>query len=304
MVDDEGSVLIAYTATSGAFPSYTPWVVVAKLDVDANVVWRHAYHRMPGDQVSSFSNFLYFNSPARILPNGNVFFGTEKGFEFTQQGLFVRELICTSPTSATGFDDIMHTFTTWPTEDGWMQYGMRRWTAPTFGNFVEMPMLGRTPLNLDNTCFWSCTERTDIFTEPPPPEIIIPVVSTLNTYSNAFTSEDWPVDSLADWTMGLLEDACELPEIVEFNTSVNELDVVDRLMLFPNPVMAGQTIQLDAEGPLVLEVLDARGCLVASQPYNMQPAMLGTEGWDAGLYLFRATRPNGQVLGSGRLVVQ
>lgn len=304
LVDDDGSLLMAFTATSYNASGPIPWVVLGKMDVDANMLWSYAYRRDPGASMSTFQPDFDFHSPARILPNGNLYFGTNTGFEFTPQGLFVREKLCTTPTLAEGFNDITHRFTTVPTADGWLQYGIRRWTDPVFGNFVQLPLFGRTLLDLDSTCFWNCTDRTDITAVPPPPEIFSPTVSLGFGVFHSFISETLPLESWEDTTLDAIEDACDLPEIVEFNTSVNELDVVDRLMLFPNPVMAGQTIQLDTEGPLELEVLDARGCVVASQQYNMQPAMLGTEGWDAGLYLFRATRPNGQVLGSGRLVVQ
>ena len=304
LVDDDGSLLLAFTASSGAQPGNTHWVVVGKMDVDANMVWSHAYDRAPGGTMSVLGQPYHSSAPARVLPNGNYYFGTQRGFEFTPVGLFVREKVCTSPTLAPGFDDITHLFTTWPTADGWLQYGTRRWTDPVFGNFVQMPLLGRTALELDSTCFWTCTERTDITPVPPPPDIFAPTPWNFTSYSETFTTEDWPVETLLDVTMDLLEDACELPEIVLLQTSVEELEAVATLLVFPNPVVAGQAIQVEAEGPLVLEVLDARGRVISSQLHSAQPASVRTAGWDAGLYFLRATRPNGQVVGTGRVMVQ
>ncbi len=303
-VDDDGNLLMAFTAGSIGQPAGTPWVVVGKMDVDANMVWSYAYRRDPGEVMASLEDLSNYLAPARLLPNGNLYFGTVQGFEFTPGGIFVREKICTSPTLAPGFDDITHQFTTVPTADGWLQYGRRRWTDPIFGNFVQMPLLGRTTLELDSTCFWTCDERTDITAVPPPPEIFSPSASNFSVFAETYTTEIWPVDTLADVTMDLFEDACDLPEIVFFQTSVDELDVAATLLLFPNPVVAGQSIQVDADGPLVLEVLDARGRMVASRQQSTQPITLDTAGWDAGLYLLRATRPDGQVLGMGRVVVQ
>lgn len=304
LVDDDGSLLIAFTASSAAQPGNTHWVVVGKMDVDANMVWSHAYDRAPGGTMSILDQPYHFSAPARVLPNGNYYFGTERGFEFTPEGLFVREKVCTSPTLAPGFDDITHLFTTWPTADGWLQYGVRRWTDPVFGNFVQMPLLGRTTLELDSTCFWTCTDRTDITPVPPPPDIFEPTAGNFTSYSETFTSEEWPVETLLDVTMDVLEDACQLPEIVEFNTSVREQQGPALLAMYPNPVIAGQVLQVDAEGPLVLEVVDARGRMVAQQLNGTSPALLNTVGLEAGLYLVRASRTTGQLVGTGRLVVQ
>jgi hypothetical protein len=126
----------------------------------------------------------------------------------------------------------------------------------------------------------------------------------MNLSSETFSSEVWPVETFEDVTMDLFEDACELPEIVEFNTFVQELHAVGRLLIYPDPVVAGQSVLVDAQGPMVLEVIDARGRVVSTQQHGTRPAMLNTAGWDAGLYLLRATRLNGQLLGTGRLVVQ
>jgi hypothetical protein len=303
LVDDAGNLLIAFSASSAQPGGSMPWLVVGKMDVDANMVWTYAYRREPGDAMTALGPVLSNSRTARQLDNGNYYFGSASGFEITPAGLFIRERACTSPTLAPGVDNISHSFTTRPTADGWLQNGLRTWTDPLFGNTLQMPLLGLTPMALDSTCFWTCDERTDIIAEPPPPEIISagPGGTAMNV--RTVNTEDWPVETLADVTMDLLEDACELPEIVLFQTSVEELEAVATLLLFPNPVVAGQPIQLDAEGPLVLEVLDARGRLVASQQYGMQPATLGTADWDAGLYLLRATRPNGQVVGMGRVVV-
>jgi hypothetical protein len=227
-----------------------------------------------------------------------------RGFQFTPEGLFVREKICISPTLVPGFDDLTHSFTTLGAPDGWLQYGTRRWTDPVLGNSLEMPLLGRTPMELDSTCFWTCEERTDITAVPPPNEIFSTTAWAFLSFQETFTTEDWPVETLADVTMDLFEDACELPEIVLFQTSVEELVAAATLQVFPNPVVAGQAIQVEADGPLVLEVMDARGRAVISQQHNLQPAMVNTAGWDAGLYLLRALRPNGQVVGMGRVVVQ
>jgi len=304
LLDDDGSLLMAYTANSYDGSDITPWVVVGKMDGEANMLWSYAYRRDPGGSMSNFQTDFDYYSPARFLPNGNLYFGAEKGFEFTPQGLFVREQLCTTPTLAEGFDDITHSFVITPTADGWLQYGIRRWTDPVFGNFIQLPLFGRTLLDLDSTCFWSCTDRTDITAVPPPPEIFSPTVSFGPSQFRSFMTEFLPLETWEDTTFDLLEDACELPEIVEFNTSVNELDAVGRLMLFPNPVMAGQSIQVDVDGPVLLEVLDVRGRSVVSQQLGAHPATLNTAGWNAGLYLLRATRPTGQVLGTKRVVVQ
>lgn len=303
LVDDEGNMLMAFTAFSFSQPGPTPWVVLGKMDADANMIWSYAYRRDPGESMTSLHGSFYI-APSRILPNGNLYFGTVKGFEFTPQGIFVREQICTSPTFAPGFDEITHHFTTLPTADGWLQHGARRWTDPVFGNFVQMPLLGRTGMELDSTCFWMCNERTDITAVPPPPEIFSPSSWPMNLSSETFSSEVWPVETFEDVTMDLFEDACELPEIVEFNTYVQELHAVGRLLIYPDPVVAGQSVLVDAQGPMVLEVIDARGRVVSTQQHGTRPAMLNTAGWDAGLYLLRATRLNGQLLGTGRLVVQ
>lgn len=303
LVDDSGNLLMAFTAISSTQPGPTPWIVLGMMDIDANMVWSYAYRREAGESMTNLQNLSY-HQPSRILPNGNLYFGTMKGFEFTPQGIFVREQICTSPTLAPGFDEITHSFTTLPTADGWLQYGTRRWTDPVFGNFVQLPLLGRTTMELDSTCFWTCDERTDITPVPPPPEIFSPSALTSTSFLETFSTEDWPLETWADVTMDLLEDACQLPEIVEFNTSVPEQQGPVLLGLYPNPVIAGQVLQVDAEGPLVLELLDARGRMVARQLNGTSPALLNTVGLDAGLYLVRASRTTGQLVGTGRLVVQ
>ncbi len=304
LVDDMGNLLMAYSASSTQAGGSMPWLVVGKMDVDANMIWSYAYRRDPGDAMTALGHVLSQFRTARLLPNGNYYFGSSSGFEITPQGLFVREQLCTSPTLAPGFDNIAHSFTTLPTADGWLQYGLRTWTDTLFGNFVQMPLLGRTPMALDSTCFWTCSERTDIIPEPPPPDIINPEAGGTAINVRTMNTAVWPVETLPDVTMDLVEDACELPEIVQLYASVDGMDAAATLHLFPNPVFAGQSIQVAGEEPLVLEVLDARGRMVASQQQSTQSTTLSTVGWDPGLYLLRAKRPNGDVVGTGRVVVQ
>jgi len=264
LVDDGGNLVIAITA---ATVQDQKWLLLGKFDMDAERVWTYAYRRAPGDGMSTLLDDMDYLLPGIVLDNGNYFFGGAKGFEVTPNGIFVRERICTSPTLAPGFDDITHRFVSRPVQNGWVHSGVRRWTDQMFGNSVQMPLLGRTPMALDISCFWTCTERTDIIAEPPPPGILSLVPMNYGNYSAIHINDAWPLEVLLDVAPAPFEDACELPEIVTFQTAVHELGIPRHLRLHPNPTSGLLNVVLkDGLLPREFCVTDALGREVLRKP--------------------------------------
>jgi hypothetical protein len=74
--------------------------------------------------------------------------------------------------------------------------------------------------------------------------------------------------------------------------------------LAPNPVAAGQQIQLQAEGNGGVEIFDATGRCIARHYSATSNVLLMKAPEQAGLYLVRGRNAKGQLTGSTRLVVQ
>jgi hypothetical protein len=78
------------------------------------------------------------------------------------------------------------------------------------------------------------------------------------------------------------------------------------ILIYPNPVRKGQTINFlikEAAGEATLQVVDLMGKVIGNYPASIS-GEIKTDIWSSGIYLFRLLNTKGEVIATGKLIVQ
>jgi len=292
---DDGVVIYnhGYTATE-------QWIFASRFSPGGEHLWSRAYRRPTNDPFIQYIGFEH--------PDGRLQIGAHDALTLTSTGAVIGTTSYRIPMEADGFPDLFHSYSLSLTRSGDLLFrGVRTWTLdPVLGTTDHLRMFGRLPLDLGSSCFWN--EVTAVPYEEytsSQPLVALAYPSYLQNISwNSFTSEPVTWEAFEDVDFVELGDGCELPEIVEQTTQVEDAAVPNAFTLRPSLQHAGEAVLLDTEAPLTVEVFDMSGRVVLrSSATHAGTHILSTGILPAGMYMVHGRTLNGYPVGMQRLVL-
>lgn len=277
------------------------WIFLSRFDQAGELQWSRAYRK----EWVTYPDLTYIGFEH---PDGRLQIGVNDALMLTASGALIGTTAHRIPTQADGFPELRYGYYLSLSHAGDILFqGDRIWSIDTvLGITDRLRMFGRFPIDLGNSCFWN--EVTAVpYEEYTATQSLVELDNPgyLQTvWWNTFSSESITWEAFEDVDIFDMGDGCELPEIAEQATAVEDAVVPNAFALRPSLQHAGEAVLLDTDIPLTVEVFDMAGRVVLrSSATNAGTHILSTGMLPAGMYMVHGRALNGRPMGIQRLVL-